>query len=78
MDSGALEIKPYTGWRAALRPQVLDRIEQAAIVVLWGWLVQRVWFSDNPFAPVLLLAETSIMVFVLIRRPTERDLGPAR
>ncbi len=70
MDSGALNIKQYPGWRAALRPAVLDRIEQAAIVLLWIWLVQRVWFSENPFAPLLLLAETTVMVFVLIRRPT--------
>lgn len=70
MDSGALEIKPYTGWRAALRPAVLDRIEQGAIVLLFVWLVQRVWASDNPFAPLLLVAEFTVLVFVLIRRPT--------
>jgi protein-S-isoprenylcysteine O-methyltransferase Ste14 len=70
MDSGTLKIEPVTGWRALLQPRVLDRIEQAAILLLWIWLVQRVWFSANPFAPLILLAETTVMVFVLIRRPT--------
>ena len=71
MDSTALEIKPYTGWRAVLRPAVLDRIEQVAVALLFVWLVQRVWVSGNPFAPLLLVAEFSVLVFVLIRRPTE-------
>jgi protein-S-isoprenylcysteine O-methyltransferase Ste14 len=71
MDSTALEIKPYTGWRAALRPAVLDRWEQVAVALLFVWLVQRVWVSPNPFAPLLLVAEFAVLVFVLIRRPTE-------
>jgi protein-S-isoprenylcysteine O-methyltransferase Ste14 len=70
MDSTALEIKPYTGWRAVLRPAVLDRIEQVAVAMLFVWLVQRVWVSENPFAPLLLVAEFSVLIFVLIRRPT--------
>lgn len=64
-------MKPYTGWRALLRPAVLDRIEQAAVVVLFIWLVERVWVSANPFAPLLVVAELSVLIFVLIRRPTE-------
>lgn len=71
MDSGALEIKPYSGWRAMLRPKVLDRTEQVAILLLWVWMVRRVVISANPFAPLLLLAETSVLIFVLIRRPTD-------
>ncbi|MGE8141565.1 methyltransferase family protein [Novosphingobium sp. NPDC080210] len=53
-----------------LTPARLDRIEQVAIVVLWVFLVERVWTSANPLAPLLLIAETSVMLFVLIRRPT--------
>lgn len=64
-------MKPYTGWRALLRPAVLDRIEQAAVVILFIWLVERVWVSANPFAPLLVIAELSVLIFVLIRRPTE-------
>lgn len=53
-----------------LTPARLDRIEQVGIVVLWLFLVERVWTSANPLAPLLLIAETSVMLFVLIRRPT--------
>lgn len=70
MDSTALESKPYTGWRAALRPAVLDRLEQVAVALLFVWLVQRVWVSANPFAPLLLVAEFTVLIFVLIRRHT--------
>ena len=59
------------GARRWLKPAVLDRLEQAAIVILWLLLAQRVWSSGNPFAPLLLISETSVMIFVLIRRPTE-------
>jgi len=70
MDSNSQSADRYTGWRAALRPAVLDRIEQVAVALLFIWLVQRVWASLNPFAPLLLIAEASVLVFVLIRRPT--------
>lgn len=50
-----------------LTPARLDRFEQAVIVLLWAFLVRRVIGSPNPFAPLILIAETS---FVLIRRPT--------
>lgn len=56
-------------WR---RAAVLDRIEQAAIVALWVVLLQRVEISGNPYAPLLLLSETAVAVFALIRRPTEK------
>ena len=59
---------PERGWLSRAR---LDRIEQVLILILWGWLVYRVIVSDNLFAPLLLIAETTVMVFVLIRRPTE-------
>lgn len=54
-----------------LRPQTLDRIEQILIAILWVWLVRRVLVSPNAYAPLLLLSETAVMVFVLIRRPTQ-------
>ncbi|MFM5950316.1 MAG: methyltransferase family protein [Novosphingobium sp.] len=57
-----------TGWLTARR---LDRLEQVAILLLWVFLVERVWASTNPLAPLLLIAETTVMFFVLIRRPTE-------
>ena len=56
-------------WR---KPRVMDRIEQVAIVVLWLFLVQRVEISGNPYAPLLLLSETAVAVFALIRRPTDQ------
>ena len=56
---------------AWLRPAVMDRIEQVVIVVLWIFLVQRVEISGNPYAPLLLLSETAVVAFTLIRRPTE-------
>ena len=58
---------PVPFWR---RPRVMDRIEQVAIVCLWIVLVLRVEVSGNPYAPLLLLSETAVAVFTLIRRPT--------
>ncbi|MBC2670228.1 methyltransferase family protein [Novosphingobium piscinae] len=63
---------------AWLRPAVLDRAEQVAIVLLWIVLASRVELSGNPWAPLLLISETAVAVFTLIRRPTDKlsmDLG---
>ena len=65
--TGIVEAKS-SGW---LRPAVLDRVEQVAVVLLWGLLAWRVDLSGNPYAPLALISETSIAVFTLIRRPTE-------
>ena len=54
-----------------LRPAMLDRAEQAVIVLMWIGLVWRVLHSINGYAPLVLISETSVMLFVLIRRPTE-------
>ena len=54
-----------------LRPQVLDRAEQVIVILLWAALVRRVLESMNAYAPLLLLSETAVMLFVLIRRPTQ-------
>lgn len=56
---------------AWLTPQRLDRAEQAMIVTLWAWLVWRVLQSSNPFSQAVLFTETTVLVFVLLRRPTE-------
>ena len=55
-----------------IRPRVADRAEQVVVVLLWMWLVWRVELSDNVFAPLLLLSESTIAFFTLIRRPTDR------
>ncbi len=51
-----------------LTPARLDRAEQVVIVLLWALLAQRVYGSANPFAPLIMVAETSVLIFVLIRR----------
>lgn len=65
--SATIEPVAPSGW---LTPARLDRLEQAAILLLWAFLVRRVVGSPNPFAPLVLIAETSVVLFVLIRRPT--------
>jgi protein-S-isoprenylcysteine O-methyltransferase Ste14 len=50
---------------------VLDRAEQVVILLLWVVLLERVIRSSNPYAPLLLLSETAVLIFALIRRPTE-------
>ncbi|MDP3908286.1 isoprenylcysteine carboxylmethyltransferase family protein [Novosphingobium sp.] len=60
-----------TGKQGWLKPAWLDRFEQVLIVSLWIFLVWRSVRADNVFAPLVLIAETTVMVFVLIRRPTD-------
>lgn len=57
--------------RALITPARLDRFEQLVIVALWMFLLRRVLQSPNAFAPLIMIAETSVVLFVLIRRPTE-------
>ena len=54
-----------------LTPARLDRLEQIAIVILWVLLARRVYTSANPLAPLILVGETAVVIFVLLRRPTE-------
>ena len=54
-----------------LSPARLDRLEQIAIVILWVLLARRVYAASNPLAPLTLVAETAVVIFVLLRRPTE-------
>lgn len=52
-------------------PRVLDRVEQVLIVALWIVLLYRVLHSYNAYAPLVLVSETAVVLFVLIRRPTQ-------
>nr|WP_166180176.1 methyltransferase [Altererythrobacter segetis] len=59
------------GWlQSLLKPVVLDRAEQAVVVILFCLLTYRVLVSANPLAPLLMLSEGGVAFFVLIRRPT--------
>jgi protein-S-isoprenylcysteine O-methyltransferase Ste14 len=61
--------------KPTVSPALLDRGEQVLILSLWVWLVQRVLHSlangVNPDSWLLLVSETAVMIFTLIRRPTE-------
>jgi len=57
--------------RSSLWPRVIDRLEQAAIILLWVFLVRRMVDADNPLAILVLVAETSIVVLNTIRRSTD-------
>ena len=54
-----------------ISPARLDRFEQVAIVILWVLLARRVYSATNPLAPLILVGETAVVIFVLLRRPTE-------
>lgn len=41
------------------------------IVGLWAWFVWRVLQSSNPFSQAALFTETTVLIFVLLRRPTK-------
>ncbi|GAC1410869.1 MAG: hypothetical protein NVSMB69_13070 [Novosphingobium sp.] len=57
--------------QSRLRPAVLDRFEQVLVLLLYSVLTYRVFHSDNPFRYLLLASESAVVIFVLIRRPTE-------
>lgn len=61
-------IRPLQG---PMLGKVLDRAEQVVILLLWVVLLERVIRSGNAYAPLLLLSETAVLVFALIRRPTQ-------
>ena len=54
-----------------LTPARLDRLEQITIVILWVLLARRVYTATNPLAPLIMVAETAVVIFVLLRRPTD-------
>ena len=53
-----------------LRPRVLDRIEQAAILAMWAVFAWRMIQTPNSYGPAIIASETAVMLFTLIRRPT--------
>lgn len=57
--------------KPSIFPAALDRVEQVIIVLLWAWFAQRMIVSGNAFAPLLMISEASVALFVLIRRPTD-------
>jgi protein-S-isoprenylcysteine O-methyltransferase Ste14 len=66
------------GLRALLRPQALDRLEQIGIVLFWGPFAWRMLHSANPYALWVTIAELAVLLFTLLRRPTDAisvDLG---
>ena len=69
MSESAVSIEPglVPFWR---QPRVLDRIEQAGILVLWSWFIFRVGAAHDPFAWLAAVSETSVALFTLVRRPT--------
>jgi len=69
MNEVASPLRPRWTPRSA---RVLDRIEQIGIIVLWAWLSLRVVESPNGHAWLALVSETTIVVFVLIRRSTDK------
>ena len=56
--------------------RVADRIEQSVVSVLWAWLVYRAWppgfTAEYASSVVLLISEGVVLLFLLLRRPTER------
>ena len=67
MNGSGISMATRPAW---LSPQLLDRTEQVVIVLLWSLMAWRVTDSVNPVAPMLLLSETAVAIFVLIRRST--------
>lgn len=71
MNTAATGPSQPNGLRAwLLRPQVLDRVEQAGILMLWVPFAWRMLHSDNPYAAWVMISEFAIVVFTLLRRPT--------
>lgn len=53
-----------------LRPRVLDRIEQAVILLMWAAFAWRMIHTPNAYAYVVMVSETAVILFTLIRRST--------
>ncbi len=60
---------------AWLRAAMLDRGEQALILTLWlglAWRAANAFLADhNPYALLLPVGELAVLIFVMIRRPTQ-------
>jgi protein-S-isoprenylcysteine O-methyltransferase Ste14 len=60
---------------AVMQPRrLLDLAEQIAVLILYGWMVVRLWPQDftHWFPVLLLLSEGLVVLLLLVRRPTER------
>lgn len=68
METAAVRPGPLA---TLLRPRVLDRAEQLIILLMWTWFAWRMIQSPNGYAPLVMISETAVMVFTLIRRPTD-------
>jgi protein-S-isoprenylcysteine O-methyltransferase Ste14 len=59
-----------------INARVADRLEQAGVAILWVWLLYRTWppaFTlEHAWAVLLVISEGAVLVFLLVRRPTER------
>lgn len=60
-----------SGSRLFTRAALLDRGEQLAIMVLWAFFLFRLEVAGNPWAIFPLLTETTVLLFTLVRRPTQ-------
>jgi protein-S-isoprenylcysteine O-methyltransferase Ste14 len=70
MDTAAPAARPQL-LAALLRPRVLDRVEQVVILAMWAVFAWRMIQSPNGYAPLVMISETAVMLFTLIRRPTQ-------
>jgi protein-S-isoprenylcysteine O-methyltransferase Ste14 len=52
-----------------ITPARLDRFEQVTVVILWTLLAHRVYNATNPLGWLIMISETAILVFMLLRRP---------
>lgn len=68
MESAASRPHPLA---ALVRPRVLDRVEQLVILAMWAVFAWRMIQSPNGYAPLVMISETAVMLFTLIRRPTD-------
>lgn len=69
MDDTAISVNSHRF--VLLRPRVLDRIEQVVIVLAWAVFAWRMIHALNVYAPTVMISETAVMLFTLVRRPTE-------
>lgn len=53
-----------------VRPHVLDRIEQGVVLAMWVAFAWRMVQAHNGYAPLVMISETAVMIFTVIRRPT--------
>jgi protein-S-isoprenylcysteine O-methyltransferase Ste14 len=72
VDSAVTETRRRASLSAfLLRPHVLDRLEQAGILLLWGLFAWRMLQSSNSYAPLVIVSELAVLVFTIFRRPTD-------